>query len=68
HRAEGFGLSIAEAMAFGLPVVTTGWSGNVDFTNVENSASVAYDLKAIDRQHGPYPAGTLWAEPRLDDA
>jgi len=68
HRAEGFGLSIAEAMAFGLPVVTTGWSGNVDFTNAENSASVAYDLKPIDRQHGPYPAGTLWAEPRLDDA
>jgi glycosyltransferase involved in cell wall biosynthesis len=68
HRAEGFGLSIAEAMAYGLAVVTTAWSGNCDFTNEENAALVAYDLVPIDRQHGPYPAGTVWAEPRLDDA
>ena len=68
HRAEGFGLSIAEAMAFGLPVVTTAWSGNVDFTSAENAALVAYDLKPTDRPHGAYPPGTLWAEPKLDDA
>ena len=68
HRAEGFGLVIAEAMALGVPVVATGWSGNADFTAAENAALVAYDLKASDCAHGPYPSGTLWAEPRLDDA
>jgi hypothetical protein len=31
HRAEGFGLSIAQAMAMGRPVIVTGWSGNMDF-------------------------------------
>jgi hypothetical protein len=68
HRSEGFGLSIAEAMAYGLPVVVTNWSGNVDFTNADNAALVDYDLERSDVPHGPYPAGTVWAEPRLDDA
>ena len=33
HRAEGFGLTIAEAMAIGKPAIATGYSGNVDFMN-----------------------------------
>lgn len=68
HRSEGFGLSIAEAMTYGLPVVATGWSGNVDFTTDDNAAVVAYDLVQSDTAHGPYPVGTIWAEPRLDEA
>lgn len=68
HRAEGFGLSIAEAMAYGLPVVATGWSGNVDFSHAGNSALVPFDLVRSNAAHGPYAAGTLWAEPRLDAA
>ena len=35
HRAEGFGLSIAEAMAYGKPVIATNWSGNIDFMEGE---------------------------------
>lgn len=68
HRAEGFGLSIAEAMAYGLPVVTTNWSGNVDFTHADNAALVPCTLVRSQIAHGPYPAGTLWAEPGLEEA
>lgn len=68
HRAEGFGLSIAEAMAYARPVVTTNWSGNTDFTDATTAALVGHDPIRTDRAHGPYPAGTLWAEPRLAEA
>ena len=31
HRAEGFGLTMAEAMALGKPVIATAYSGNLEF-------------------------------------
>ncbi|RYF46516.1 MAG: glycosyltransferase family 1 protein [Comamonadaceae bacterium] len=68
HRSEGFGLSIAEAMAYGIPVVVTQWSGNVDFTNHSNAAVVPFDLVRSKVAHGPYTAGTVWAEPRIEVA
>ena len=68
HRAEGFGLVIAEAMSMGKPVIATGWSGNTDFMSVETSALVGYALVEIDTDQGPYEAGQRWAEPDLDDA
>ena len=37
HRSEGFGLTLAEAMYFKKPVIATGYSGNMDFMNVNNS-------------------------------
>ena len=40
HRSEGFGLTCAEAMAMGLPVVASGYSGNMDFMQADNSLLV----------------------------
>ena len=68
HAAEGFGLTLLEAMALGTPVICTGYSGNLDFTTAENSWLVGYDMIQTDRRHGPYPLGAVWADPRVDDA
>lgn len=68
HRSEGFGLTMAEAMHLGKPVIATGYSGNTDFMTPENSFLVAFDLVAIGENAGPYPSSGQWAQPDLDDA
>jgi len=68
HRAEGFGLPLAEAMYLGKPVIATGWSGNTDFTTPRNALLVDHELRALERDHGPYPRGATWAEPDLAHA
>lgn len=62
HRAEGFGLGLAEAMSIGKPVIGTAWSGNVDFMNADNSCLV--DCTLVPVPDGGYPGGgERWAEP-----
>jgi glycosyltransferase involved in cell wall biosynthesis len=68
HRAEGFGLGMAEAMACGKAVIATPWSGNVDFTRADNALLVDYSLVPLTRDLGPYRKGQMWAEPDLDSA
>ena len=68
HRSEGFGLTCAEAMLLGKPVVATNYSGNTDFMNARNSYLVAYDRVQLADDIDPYPRGAYWAEPNLDHA
>lgn len=68
HRSEGFGLGLAEAMSLGKPVIATGWSGNMEFMTPWNSIPVAYSLKTIEEDLGPYKKGQVWAEPDIDEA
>jgi glycosyltransferase involved in cell wall biosynthesis len=68
HRAEGFGLPCAEAMALGKPVVATDYSGTREFLDTETGFPVPYRLAELSRAVCPYAAGGTWAEPDLDAA
>ena len=68
HRAEGFGLTLAEAMFLEKPVIATSWSGNMDFMNINNSYLVKYKLTPLKQDYGPYRKGQIWAEPDLAHA
>lgn len=68
HRAEGFGLGLAECMALGKPVIATGYSGNMEFMNASNSCLVGYSLVHISEGEYLYGAGKMWAQPDIEQA
>ncbi|AOI69664.1 glycosyltransferase family 4 protein [Burkholderia ubonensis] len=57
--AEGFGLPLAEAMLSGLPVIATGWSGQLDFCDVQSSWLVDYRFEQADTHFHLLPSA--WA-------
>ncbi len=68
HRSEGLGLTMAEAMLLGKPVIATRYSGNLDFMDDANSLLVDYKLVTLGRPVPPYDAAARWAEPSVDHA
>jgi glycosyltransferase involved in cell wall biosynthesis len=68
HRAEGFGLTLAEAMAIGKPTIATGYSGNVDFMNEQNSYLVDYEIARVGPECEIYPPDGEWAQPSVEHA
>jgi glycosyltransferase involved in cell wall biosynthesis len=68
HRSEGLGIPLGEAMSLGIPVVATAYGGNMDFMSNENSYLVDCEKVILAETVGPYPAGSVWAEPLLDEA
>jgi glycosyltransferase involved in cell wall biosynthesis len=68
HRSEGLGLPLIEAMQVGRPVIATGYGGCCDFLDEGVGWVVRHRLVALDRNHGPYPHGAVWADPDVDHA
>ena len=68
HRSEGFGLTIADAMAYAKPAVATRYSGNLTFMNDENSYLVDAGLATVPAGIPNYPAGSVWADPDVGEA
>ncbi len=63
HRSEGFGLSVAECMYLGKPVIATDWSATAEYLNPSNGAPVRASLVELAQNIGPYARGQIWAEP-----
>lgn len=46
-KGEGFGRPLLEATISGKPVIASGWSGHMDFLNVEDSVLIGGELRQI---------------------
>lgn len=70
HRSEGFGLTVAEAIMQGTPVVSTAWSGTADFCDPGNSWLVPSPLIPVADTHPEFAGleGAVWADPSAEAA
>jgi glycosyltransferase involved in cell wall biosynthesis len=70
HRSEGFGLTVAEAILSGTPVVSTGWSGTADFCDPHNTWNTDYALIPVVDSHPEFAVlkNAHWADPSPDHA
>lgn len=66
HRAEGWGVPLFEAMSMGKPTIGTGFGGNTEFMNNENSYLLDYQITpVIGMPWKLYNGKDTWAEPNI---
>lgn len=76
-RGEGVGLPFMEALSSGIPVISTGWGGQMDFLNKKNAFLIDYKLRppeismkskhAISTTYRTFKEkGQQWAEADVD--
>ena len=68
HRSEGFGRCVAEAMAYGKPVIVTNYSGTRDFAREGTACIVDYRLVPVPAGAYPFCDNQVWAEPDIEHA
>jgi glycosyltransferase involved in cell wall biosynthesis len=68
-RAECFSLTVLEAAACQVPVITTDYGGHLDFLNHENSYLIDYVLRKCPKegQYHEYQPNALISEPSHED-
>ena len=65
HRAEGFGYTMAEAMYLGVPVIASGYSGNLEYMTPEDSYLVPCTEVLVQNADGPFQRGSIWGQPDI---
>jgi hypothetical protein len=65
-RGEGWGMPVLEAMACGLPTITTNWSGPADFVDETVGYPLATRPLVMAEARCPYYEGFRWADPDPD--
>lgn len=68
HRAEGFGRGLAEALQLGLHVITTNYSGNIDFCQPPHASLVDYTLVPVRPGQYPHAENQVWADADIQHA
>lgn len=63
HRGEGLGLGMLEAMSLGVPVVATGYGGNMEFMSETTSFPVPFEMRTWTPDCGFSKEMGEWAEP-----
>jgi len=72
HRGEGWCYPLFDTACRGIPVVSTGYSGPMDYLDPRYHHLVKYELTAPDAEHAPgwnpFTANMQWAAPNVEDA
>jgi glycosyltransferase involved in cell wall biosynthesis len=70
HRSEGFGLTVAEAILARTPVLSTGWSGTVDFCDPDNTWSTEHGMIPVADDHPEFVGlrDARWADAKPEHA
>lgn len=61
-RGEGFGLTLLEAMARGIPVISSNFGGPGDYLTEDNAFLLDYDLVDVCSNGHPFHGEGQWAE------
>lgn len=69
HRSEGWGFGMIEAMNLKVPVICTGYSGNMEFCNAETAWLVDFEEVPLERDDYIFVRpGQKWAKPDIASA